>query len=311
MVDAKADADVNCVRPIHHQDNVTLITNAHVTKLITRPSGREITAVEAKIAGGETTQFHGDIVIVSCGAINSAALLLRSTSAAHPNGLANSSDQVGRNFMFHQAGAILSVHATKHNPSRYQKTFAVNDFYFGEPGFDFPMGGIQLIGSFHTEMMRGDAPWMTPGIVLEEMAARAVPWWLTSEDLPAAENRVQWIEGKGIKLSYTPNNVEAFTRLMDRWTDVLKRVDGSHVIPHELYFKKRIPLEGVGHQNGTCKFGTDPKSSVLNTDCRAHDVDNLYLVDGSFFCSSGAVNPSLTIIANALRVGDILLEKTK
>ena len=152
---------------------------------------------------------------------------------------------------------------------------------------------------------------MTPGIVLEEMAARAVPWWLTSEDLPAAENRVQWIEGKGIKLSYTPNNVEAFTRLMDRWTDVLKRVDGSHVIPHEMYFKKRIPLEGVGHQNGTCKFGTDPKSSVLNTDCRAHDVDNLYLVDGSFFCSSGAVNPSLTIIANALRVGDILLEKTK
>ena len=105
--------------------------------------------------------------------------------------------------------------------------------------------------------------------------------------------------------------MEAFTRLMDRWTDVLKRVDGSHVIPHEAYFKKRIPLEGVGHQNGTCKFGTDPKSSVLNTDCRAHDVDNLYLVDGSFFCSSGAVNPSLTIIANALRVGDILLEKTK
>ena len=288
-----------------------LITNAHVTKLITGPNGREITAVEAKIAGGETTQFHGDIVIVSCGAINSAALLLRSTSAAHPNGLANSSDQVGRNFMFHQAGAILSVHATKHNPSRYQKTFAVNDFYFGEPGFNFPMGGIQLIGSFHTEMMRGDAPWMTPGIVLEEMAARAVPWWLTAEDLPAAENRVQWIEGQGIKLSYTPNNVEAFTRLMDRWTDVLKRVDGSHVIPHEAYFKKRIPLEGVGHQNGTCKFGTDAKSSVLNTDCRAHDVDNLYLVDGSFFCSSGAVNPSLTIIANALRVGDILLEKTK
>ncbi len=311
MVDAKADADVNCVRPIHRESNVTLVTQAHVLRLIPSADGRQIKQVEAQIAGGETQLFSGDVVIVSCGAINSAALLLRSACATHPKGVANSSDQVGRNFMFHQAGAILSIHATKHNPSRYQKTFAVNDFYFGEPGFDFPMGGIQLIGSFHHEMMRGDAPWFTPGMVLEEMAARAVPWWLTAEDLPDADNRVEWIPGQGIKLSYTPNNTEAFTRLMDRWTDVLKRVEGAHVVPHELYLKKRIPLEGVGHQNGTCRFGTDPRSSVLDTNCRAHDVDNLYVVDGSFFCSSGAVNPSLTIIANALRVGDHLLERTR
>jgi len=311
LVDAKADADVNCIRPIKHRENVTLVTEAKVLRLITSPGGKEITHVEAEVAGQGVVLFKGDIVVVSCGAINSAALLLRSANLEHPNGLANSSDQVGRNFMFHQAGAILSISATKRNPSKYQKTFSVNDFYFGEKDFEFPMGNVQLIGSFHHEMMRSDAPWITPGLVLEEMAAHAVPWWLTSEDLPDPDNRVHWIEGKGIQLDYTINNEKAYSRLMDRWTQVLKEIDGGHVIPHEAYLKKRIPLEGVGHQNGTCRFGTDPKSSVLDINCRTHDIDNLYVVDGSFFPSSGAVNPSLTIIANALRVGDHLLERTK
>jgi choline dehydrogenase-like flavoprotein len=306
LADAKADADVNCIRPIHHLENVTLVTGAHVLRLLTSVDGRTITDVEFRDSNGDTHQVSGDKVIVSCGAINSAALLLRSANDKHPNGLANSSDQVGRNFMFHQAGAILSIHATKKNLSRYQKTFSVNDFYFGEPGYDFPMGNIQLIGSFHHEMMIADAPPLTPGLVLEEMASHAVPWWLTTEDLPDPENRVLWIDGK-IQLNYTPNNVKSFERLMHRWTEVLKQVDGAHVIPHELYFSKRIPLEGVGHQNGTCRFGSDSKTSVLDLNCRTHDVDNLYVVDGSFFVSSGAVNPSLTIIANALRVGDHLL----
>lgn len=308
LVDAKSDSDVNCIRQIHHFPNVTLITEAHVQKLLTSPDGKRVSEVVAAVgAEGNVEHFRGDRVIVSCGAINSAALLLRSANEMHPNGLANGSDQVGRNFMFHQAGAILSIHATKLNPSKYQKTFSINDLYFGEPGYEYPLGNVQLIGSFHYDMMRGDAPPFTPGLVLEEMASHAVPWWLTTEDLPDPENRVLWVDGR-IQLNYTPNNVKSFQRLMSRFTELLKQVDDvHHVIPHEVYLSKRIPLEGVGHQNGTCRFGIDPKTSVLDVNCRTHDVENLHVVDGSFFPSSGAVNPSLTIIANALRVGDHLL----
>lgn len=311
LVHAKADADVNCVRPVYQQSHITLFTGAKVTRLLTTPAGNEISGVEAEIEDQGPMTFSGDLVVVACGAINSAALLLRSANDQHPHGLANRSDQVGRNFMFHQAGAILSIHAKKKNLSRYMKTFAVNDFYFGDKDFPHPLGNVQLIGSFHHEMMKGDAPPLTPGLVLEEMAEHAVPWWLTAEDLPSPDNRVMWT-GKTIQLDYTINNAEAYERLMARWTEVLKQVDDvHHVIPHEAYFKKRIPLEGVGHQNGTCRFGTDPKTSVLDTFCRTHDIDNLYVVDGSFFPSSAAVNPSLTIIANALRVGDHLLERLR
>ena len=141
------------------------------------------------------------------------------------------------------------------------------------------------------------------------MTTHAVPWWLTTEDLPDPNNRVQIVNGR-VRLDYTPNNVESFERLRNKWIDVLKQAGhADHWFHLHSYFKQRIPLEGVGHQNGTCRFGTDPKQSVLDTNCRTHDVDNLYVVDGSFFASSGAVNPSLTIIANALRVGDHLLER--
>jgi len=309
LADAKADADVNCIKKIYHLPNVDLITDAYVERIVTDAPGHAVKHVEVEIKGEGLRSFSGRIVVVSCGAINSAALLLRSANDQHPDGLANSSDQVGRNFMFHQAGAILSI-GTKPNPSKYMKTFSVNDFYFGEEDFPYPMGNVQLIGSFHYEMMKGDAPPFTPDAVLERMKSHAVPWWLTAEDLPDPDNRVQWISGKGIQLDYTINNETAYTRLMNRWTEVLRQVDdGCHILPHETYLKKRIPLEGVGHQNGTCRFGEDPKTSVLDRFCKTHDVDNLYVVDGSFFVSSGAVNPSLTIIANALRVGDHLLER--
>jgi choline dehydrogenase-like flavoprotein len=174
------------------------------------------------------------------------------------------------------------------------------------------MGGIQLVGSFKWEMMKGEAPSFTPDFVLKTMKSHSVPWWLTTEDLPSHQNRVRWIAGKGIQLDYTPNNEQAYQRLSARWQEVLKKVDGGHsYVPEEFYLKKSIPLEGVGHQNGTCRFGTDPKTSVLNLNCRTHDIDNLYVVDASFFPSCGAVNPSLTIIANALRVGDHLLQRLK
>jgi len=311
LVHAKSDSDVNCVRQVMHLPNVTLLTGARATRLITNPTGTAIDAVEVELGGGETrTQFYGHIVAVCGGAINSAALLLLSASAEHPRGLANRSDQVGRNFMFHQADAILAI-GKEPNHSAYMKTFTLNDFYFGEPDYPYPMGNIQPVGSFHHEMMKADAPPRTPAFVLDLMTTHAVPWWLTTEDLPDPNNRVK-ITGGRIELDYTPNNVESFERLKGRWIEVLKAGGhADHWFHLRAYFKKRIPLEGVGHQNGTCRFGTDPKTSVLDVNCQTHDVQNLYVVDGSFFASSGAVNPSLTIIANALRVGDHLLERLR
>jgi choline dehydrogenase-like flavoprotein len=309
LVHAKSDADINCIRSAIAQENVTLITEAQVTRLNTSPSGREITSVEVE-QNGTSQQFSADIIVVSCGAINTAALLLRSANDHHPHGLANRSDQVGRNFMKHQNGAIVGI-TRKPNPSIFQKTLGINDFYWGEPGFEYPMGHVQLLGKVNKEMIAQDAPKFAPGIALEEVAHRSVDWWLTAEDLPSPDNRVN-IKGNRIQLQYTDNSTQAYDRLIDRWTQTLKSIDcGDTILPCSLYFRKRIPIQGVAHQVGTCRLGENPDTSVLDLNCRTHDVDNLYVVDGSFFPSSGAVNPSLTIIANAIRVGEHLLERLK
>ncbi|MUG99301.1 dehydrogenase [Scytonema sp. UIC 10036] len=312
----KADADVNCVQPIRHHANITLLTEARVTRLHTSPSGQEVTQVEAQISG-EPQFFTGDIIVVSCGAINSAALLLRSHNDKHPNGLANSSDQVGRNLMKHVCMAMVQLNL-KINPSVYQKTIAISDFYWGEPDFPYPMGLIQNTGNVLADMLPAEVPAllapllkMRPGAELKTVADRTVGWWLQTEDLPDSENRVR-VEGDRLYLNYKPNNLEAGDRLAKRWVGILKKGDrAEHLVPFSLYPRNMMPLQSVGHQNGTCRFGEDPTTSVLDINCRTHDVDNLYVVDGSFFPSSSGVNPTLTIIANSLRVGDLLLQRLK
>jgi len=307
IVNGKSDADITCIQPAMSADNLTLITGAMVRQLKTSASGKEVTGVEVEI-GGELETFSANIVVVACGAINSAVLLLRSQTDTHPNGLANGSDQVGRNFMKHQNGAIVGI-SHRPNPSVFQKTLAINDYYWGEDGFDYPMGHVQLLGKVNKDMMVLDAPKLSPGMALEEAAKHSVDWWLTAEDLPESRNRVRLKDDK-ITLEYIDNNTEAFNRLSHRWTRIMKSIEcGDSILPCSLYFRKRIPLQGVAHQVGTCRFGTDPGTSVLDLNCRTHEVDNLYVVDGSFFPSSGAVNPSLTIMANAMRVGDHLLER--
>ncbi|BDD04212.1 GMC family oxidoreductase [Aureibacter tunicatorum] len=300
LIHAKADSDINCVRPSLKKDNITLITEAKVTKLHTTTSGDTINKVEFT-KDGEIQFAEAKIVVVSCGAINSAVLLLNSANEKHPNGLANSSDLVGRNFMKHNNGAILGL-SDKPNPTSFQKTLAVNDFYWGDKDYKYPMGHVQLLGKVDKDMLGADAPSFAPGFVLEQMATHSIDWWLTNEDLPDLENRVFTKNGK-IHLVYKDNNQKSFQKLMDKWTKILKSIDcANYIVPHSLYFKKKIPLQAVGHQCGTMRFGEDPKESVLDVNCKAHDLTNLYVVDGSFFPSSGAVNPSLTIIANALRV---------
>ncbi len=309
LVHAKADAEVIGVRPAIQQANVTLITQAKVQRLHTSASGREVTMVEAEVAG-ETRLFQGDIVVVSGGAINSAALLLRSHNDQHPNGLANRSDQVGRNFMKHNCAVVIGL-MKQENPTVFQKTLGVNDFYWGESDFPYPMGQVQLSGKVNQAMLMDDVPLKTPEVDSEDAARHSVDWWLMGEDLPAPHNRVR-LKGGQIFLDYTENNTESFNRLVDRWIEVLKSIDiDMGFMMRSLYYHSNFPLKWVAHQCGTCRFGPEPLLSVLDLNCRTHDVDNLYVVDSSFFPSNTGSNPTLTIIANALRVGDHLLERLK
>jgi choline dehydrogenase-like flavoprotein len=308
LVDAKADAQVVCVDPALAHPNVTLVTGAYVARLETSPSGREVTRVHVA-RNGTTETYAGGIVVVSCGAVNSAALLLRSASEAHPRGLANASDVVGRHYMCHLNSMLLAV-SRDPNPTAFQKTWGLNDFYVPTPEWDYPMGHISMIGKTDASILRAGAPRIVPGMTLEVMAAHTLSFWLTSEDLPSPENRVTVGRDGTITLAYTPNNEEGHRRLVAKLKEMLKEIRcHDHLVPLQAYIPARIPLAGVAHQNGTVRFGRDPKTSALDVHCRAHDVDNLYVVDGSFFPSSSAVNPALTIMANALRVGDHLRER--
>jgi choline dehydrogenase-like flavoprotein len=314
LVDGKYDSATTCIIPALQHNNVTLITNAFVTRLDTDPNGREVTGIHVT-RNGEREVYSADIVVVACGAINSAALLLRSANDKHPSGLANSSDQVGRNYMCHNNSAILAI-SRKPNPSKFTKTIGLNDFYWDADDVDYPLGHIQTLGKSLPQQLEGDAPSLKipgVGLTLDYIAKHAVDWWITTEDLPDPNNRVQLTSAGDIMLSYKPNNVEPHRRLLAKLKQAMEHVEGgmTHFIPQSVYLSKQIPLAGVAHQNGTCRFGTDPYTSVLDVNCKTHDLDNLYVVDASFFPSSTSSNPSLTIIANALRVGDHLIERLK
>ena len=313
LVHAKSDAEVLGVRPALEHANVTLLTNAEAVRLETSPDGRDGHRASSSTAAASARRYTGDVVVVSCGAANSARLLLASASDAHPAGLANGSDQVGRNYMFHNSQAVLAL-SKEENPTVFQKTLGLNDFYFGSRDFDFPLGNIQMVGKSSADMYRGEKPLQTrlaPQRTLDDVARHAVDFWLSTEDLPQPENRVTLRDDGAIQLSYTPTNEEPKQRLLHQLKSMLGHLGmhHDHLVPRHAYLKNDIPVAGCAHQAGTCRFGADPATSVLNTDCRAHEVDNLYVVDTSFFPSIGAVNPALTAMANALRVGDHLLER--
>jgi choline dehydrogenase-like flavoprotein len=313
LVHAKSDAEVISVRPALEYDNVTLLTNAEAVRLECNLAGTAVTGVAVE-RDGATETFQADLVVVSCGAANSAKLLLASACDAHPNGLANGSDQVGRNYMFHNSQAVLAL-SKEENPTVFQKTLGLNDFYFsGGEDFEFPLGNIQMVGKSQAPMFRGEKPGETrfaPNWSLETVARHAVDFWLSTEDLPRPGNRVTLARDGNVIIDYTATNEEPKKRLYHRLKEMLDELGmhNGHLLPHHAYLKNEIPVAGCAHQAGTCRFGSDPDSSVLNPDCRAHELDNLYVVDTSFFPSIGAVNPALTAMANALRVGDHLLER--
>ncbi|HSF16723.1 MAG TPA: GMC family oxidoreductase, partial [Vicinamibacteria bacterium] len=248
---------------------------------------------------------------VACGAINSAALLLRSATDRHPRGLANGSDVVGRHYMGHVNSVLMALSRCP-NPTIFQKTLALNDFYFGDDEWKYPMGHISFVGKLDAITLSAGAPAIAPGWTLDLMAKHSLDFWLTSEDLPDARNRVTLTKNGDIQLIYRRNNDEGHKRLQSKLKSLLKHIDCTEDLFHmNAYIGKQIPIAGVAHQNGTLRFGKDPGTSVLDTSCKAHELDNLYVVDGSFFPSSGAMNPALTIMANALRVGDHLKERMR
>ena len=316
LLHAKADAQVMAVDPALEFPNVKLLTEAFVERLETSASGREVTGVVVQ-RRGEREVYSADVVVVSAGAINSAALLLRSANERHPHGLANGSGVVGRHYMGHINSVLMAVSKCP-NPTIFQKSLSLNDFYLGAEDFPFPMGHISFVGKLDGVALSAGAPAIAPGFTLDLMARHSLDFWLTSEDLPDPENRVTLDAQGSIVLAYQPNNEEGHQRLIAKLKTLMKQQRACDVHGHEchqglfarsLFVGQRIPLAGVAHQNGTIRFGTDPRTSALNRDCRAHEVDNLYVVDASFFPSSGAVNPALTIMANALRVGDHLRQR--
>ena len=312
LVHAKSDAEVLGIRPALEHPNVTLLTNTKALSLETNDAGTVVTAVVIE-RDGDTERVAADIVVLACGAANTAKLLLESANEKHPQGLANGSDQVGRNYMFHDSVAVLAL-SREENPTTFQKTLGLNDFYFGSDDFEYPLGNIQMVGKSVAEMFRGEKPTETklaPEWTLERIARHAIDFWLSTEDLPRPDNRVSVDADGKLTLSYSETNAEAKKRLYRKLHSMLGKLDMNpgHLIHRFAYMKNAIPVAGCAHQAGTCRFGSDPATSVLNTDCRAHELDNLYAVDTSVFPSIGAVNPALTAMANSLRVGDHLLER--
>jgi len=312
-INAKADAQVISVDPTRAaHPNFSLLTGAYVTRLETDAAGHSVSRVHV-VRDNQFEQYSADVVVVACGALSSALLLLRSLNDAHPNGLANGSDQVGRNYIRHNMSVVMAL-LKEPNHTVFQKTLAVSDYYFDAPDWEYPLGLIQMCATSHGEQIRGEAPMQSimpllPEWPFDKMAEHSLDFWLQSEDLPRPENRIRY-DGDRVVLEIEEGNEEAAKRLRAKLEAmVLPMGAWPHLIERKLYLGKDIPINGTAHQAGTLRFGADPKTSVLDLDCKAHELDNLYVTDASFFPSIGAVNPTLTIIANALRVADRIRER--
>jgi choline dehydrogenase-like flavoprotein len=217
--------------------------------------------------------------------------------------------------MFHASRAVLAL-SHEENPTVFQKTLGLNDFYFGSDDHDYPLGNIQMVGKSQAPMFRGEKPGETklaPHWSLDRIAKHAIDFWLSTEDLPRPDNRVTVDADGRVSLSYTPTNDVPKEELYKKLRSIVGklRMEPDHLFGRFAYMKNDIPVAGCAHQAGTCRFGTNPATSVLDTDCKAHELDNLYVVDTSFFPSIGAVNPALTAMANALRVGEHLQERLR
>lgn len=297
MVDAKGDADVAAIRPALSADssNVRLLTNAEVVRLDTDGTGRTVVAARIRHRG-RPIQVRAKRFVISCGAVNTAALLLRSQSPTHPRGLANSSDQVGRNYMAHVTTFFLAIDPRHRNEAVFQKTIGINDWYSAGTTNRYPLGNVQGLGKLRGPQAKLGKPWV-PLPILHEATKYTLDLFIQSEDLPMPDNRVTLSPGGQIVLHRYATNMAAHEDLITRMKAVVREAGFPAVLT------RNLGVEATSHQCGTARMGDDPATSVVNADLRAHDLDNLWIADSSPFPSSAAVNPALTVAALALRLG--------
>jgi choline dehydrogenase-like flavoprotein len=294
LVDAKGDADVAAIRPAVQQGRVRLLTRTRVVRLETATGGQSVAAAVG-VRNGQPVRVVGERFVIAGGAANSAALLLRSTSEAHPDGLGNGSGLLGRNYMVHNSTFFVAVDPRRKNATRFQKTLAWNDWYSAGDRTPYPLGNVQMLGKLQAPMISGARPYV-PRSILRYMTGHSVDMYLTSEDLPDKDNRVA-VDSRGrTVIHWTPNNLKSHQELVRR----TKRVMRGAGFP--LLFTERMGIATNSHMCGTAVMGDNPASSVVDATCKMHDLVNVWIADSSVFPSSAAVNPALTIAANSLRV---------
>lgn len=289
----KGDAENRALRPALRSGSVRLLTDTEVLRLETSSDGRRVTKAHATHRG-RPIEIVGERFVVAAGAANSAALLLRSADRSHPDGLANGTGLVGRNYMVHNSTFFVAVDPRRRNPTLWQKTLGLNDWYEAGPGTPYPLGNLQMLGKLQGPMIKGARSWV-PTPILDFMARRSLDIYLTTEDLPRRDNRVR-VERDRIVIDWMPNNMTPHRELVRRVAEVVRSAG------YPLVFTQRMGIETNSHQCGTAVAGNDPASSVLDPTCRTHEISNLWMGDSSFFPSSAALNPALTIAANALRI---------
>lgn len=294
----KMDAEsVGLAYALQHP-NVTLMEGARVRRLIAGKDGRiDGVVVERSDA---TNTISAPLVVLAAGAVNSAVLLLASADGSHPTGLANRSDHVGRNFMNHNCSAVLAMHPLRLNPSIYQKTLMLNDFYFSGGPRGEPLGNVQLLGKVSPAILASQS--RLPRSLAGWIARRSIDLYAMSEDLPNSESRVT-LRGGRIVLDWKRSNWAAHEALVTRLKGVLRRAGYPIVLSRA--FDRRTP----SHQCGTLRMGASPANSVVDPFCRSHDHPNLFVVDASVLPTSAAVNPALTVAALALRAARHIQDK--
>lgn len=293
--DAKGDAERQLLSRLQTRPNVEIRTNSRVERLIHDRDGRKIVAAEVE-CDGQTGRIEAPLFVLSAGAINSALVLLRSKSERCPDGLANRSGVVGRHLMNHHLTGLMGVLPWTVNATKFPKTLSVNDFYHGIEGDPLARGNIQMLGNIQGPMIRATYP-LTPRAIADWLGRHSVDWLIMSEDPPLADNRVRLLHDGTPEVTWHPADLKAHDRFVAHARRLLRRIGFPVVLRHS------FGIDAPSHQCGTVRMGNDPAASALDPFCRTHHHPNLYVVDAGFFPSSAAVNPALTVAAQALRVG--------
>lgn len=293
--EGKSDAETCALKAALAHQNVTLQVRSRVLRLETDPTGGRIVRIVYE-KDGERREIAPRLVILAAGAVQSAALLLRSANDRHPRGLANASGQVGRNFMNHNCSAVLALSPTYRNTSVYQKTFGINDYYNSGGENGLPLGNIQLLGRVSGTILKANLPSL-PKMLLDRISRHAIDFYAMSEDLPDPESRVT-VDGDRIVLDWKRSNWQAHVALVGKLKAHLRAAGFPIVLARA--FDRRTP----SHQCGTVRIGADPASAPLDVYGRADGVANLFVTDASGLPTSAAVNPALTVAALALRSAD-------